>query len=45
MNPVNQTKDLGIYLDKHLSWNSHLNQLKTKLSRGCGLLANGKTTG
>ena len=45
MNPVNQTKDLGIYLDKHLSWNSHLNQLKTKLSRGCGLLANWKTTG
>ena len=28
-----------ILLDKHLSWNSYLNQLKTKLSRGCGLLA------
>ena len=39
INPINQTKYLGIYLDKHLSWNSHLNQLKTKLSRGCGLLA------
>ena len=39
INPINQTKYLGIYLDKHLSWNSHLNQLKTKLSRRCGLLA------
>ena len=39
INPINQTKYLGIYLDKHLSWNSHLNQLKTKLSRGFGLLA------
>ena len=39
INPINRTKYLGIYLDKHLSWNSHLNQLKIKLSRGCGLLA------
>ena len=36
---MNRTKYLGIYLDKYLSWNSHLSQLKTKLSRGCGLLA------
>ena len=39
INPINQTKYLNIYLDKHLSWNSHLNQFKTKLSRGFGLLA------
>ena len=39
INPVNRTKYLSIYLDKYLSWNSQLNQLKTKLSRGCGLLA------
>ena len=32
INPINQIKYLGIYLDKHLSWNSHLNQLKTKVS-------------
>ena len=43
INPINQTKYLGIYLDKHLSWNSHLNQLKIKLSRGCGLLAKLRT--
>ena len=38
IDPINQTKYLGIYY-KHLSWNSHLNQLKTILSRRCGLLA------
>ena len=41
INPINQTKYLGIYLDKHLSWNSHLNQLKSKLSRGCRVFSTG----
>ena len=32
-------KSLGIYLHEHLTWNFQLNQIKTKLSRNCGLLA------
>ena len=39
INTVNKTKYLGIYLDQHLTWNFQLNQIKTKLSRSCGLLA------
>ena len=39
MNIVKQTKYLGIYLDKHLTWNFQLDQIKNKLSRSCGLLA------
>ena len=39
INAVNKTKYLGIYLDEHLTWNFQLNQIKTKLSRSCGLLA------
>ena len=39
INEVKKTKYLGIYLDEHLTWNFHLIQTKTKLSRSCGLLA------
>ena len=39
INTVNKAKYLGIYLDEHLTWNFQLNQIKIKLSRGCGLLA------
>ena len=39
INPVNKAKYLGIYLDEHLTWNFQLIQIKTKLSRNCGLLA------
>ena len=39
VNIVKQTKYLGIYLDKHLTWNFQLYQTKSKLSRSCGLLA------
>ena len=39
INEVKKTKYLGIYLDEHLTWNFQLNQIKTKLSRICGLLA------
>ena len=37
---MKQTKYLGIYLDKHLKWNFQLDQIKSKLSGSCGLLAN-----
>ena len=39
INIVKQTKYLGIYLDEYLTWNFQLNQIKSKLSRSCGLLA------
>ena len=39
INPVNKANYLGIYLDEHLTWNFQLIQIKTKLSRSCGLLA------
>ena len=39
INEVKKTKYLGIYLDEHLTWNFQLSQIKTKLSRSCGLLA------
>ena len=39
INPVKQTKYLGIYLDEQLTWNFQINQIKSKLSRSCGLLA------
>ena len=39
INIVKQTKYQGIYLDKHLTWNFQLDQIKSKLSRSCGLLA------
>ena len=39
INTVNKAKYLGIYLDKYLTWNFQLNQIKIKLSRSCGLLA------
>ena len=39
LNKVKKTKYLGIYLDEHLTWNFQLSQIKTKLSRSCGLLA------
>ena len=39
INKTKQTKYLGIYLDEHLTWNFQLKQIKTKLSRSCGLLA------
>ena len=39
INPVNKAKYLGIYLDEYLTQNFQLIQIKTKLSRSCGLLA------
>ena len=39
VNIVKQTKYLGIYLNEHLTWTFQLDQIKSKLSRSCGLLA------
>ena len=39
INTVNKAKYLGVHFDKHLTWNFQLSQIKTKLSRSCGLLA------
>ena len=36
---MNKAKYLGVHFDKHLTWNFQLSQIKTKLSRSCGLLA------
>ena len=32
-------KYLGIYIDAHLNWSSHVDALSTKLNRGIGMLA------
>ena len=37
--PVDSVKYLGMFLDKHLSWDFHINQLSKKLSRANGILA------
>ena len=39
LTPVNHVKYLGIYLDNHLSWEYHINQLSKKLSQSNGILA------
>ena len=37
---VDHIKYLGIYLDKHLSWDGHIKQLSSKLSRANDILSN-----
>ena len=37
--PVDHVKYLGIYLDTHLSWGFHINQLSKKLSQANGIRA------
>ena len=37
--PVDHVKYLGMYIDKHLSWNVHTMQLAKKLSRANGILS------
>ena len=32
------TKFLGVYIDKHLSWNNHIQYIRTKVSKGAGIL-------
>ena len=36
--PTTFTKFLGIYIDQHLNWQAHINQLTIKLSRIIGML-------
>ena len=33
------TKYLGVYIDKNLSWKSHISNVKTKIDRGIGILS------
>ena len=37
--PSRSVKYLGVYIDQHLSWHTHLNELSTKLSRAVGMLS------
>jgi hypothetical protein len=37
--PVDNIKYLGMYIDKYLSWNFHIQQLSKKLSRANGILS------
>ena len=37
--PVDNIKYLGMYIDKYLSWNFHIQQLSQKLSRANGILS------
>ena len=37
--PVDYVKYLGMYIDKHLSWNFHIMQLAKKLSRANGIIS------
>ena len=37
--PVDNVKYLGMYIDKYLSWNFHIQQLSNKLSRANGILS------
>ena len=39
MIPVDHVKYLGVYIDKHLSWNFHILQLNKRLSRANGILS------
>ena len=39
LNPVEQVKYLGIYIDNYLSWNFHASQVSHKLSRANGILS------
>jgi len=39
--PISQvasTKFLGVYIDEHLSWSTHIDHIKTKISKTCGVL-------
>jgi len=39
--PIGQvtcTKFLGIYIDEHLSWSVHIDHVKSKISKTCGIL-------
>ena len=39
LSPVDKIKYLGMYIDKYLSWNYHIQHLSTKLSRANGIVS------
>ena len=39
LKPSDNVKYLGMYLDKHLSWDSHIHKLSNSLSRATGILS------
>jgi len=39
ISPEDNLKYLGVLLDKKLSWKSHVQKVKTQLSRACGILS------
>ena len=39
LDPVDNIKYLGMYIDKYLSWDFHIQQLSKKLSRANGILS------
>ena len=38
LKPKDTTKYLGVYIDKWLSWDRHIEHINSKLSRGIGIL-------
>ena len=44
-NPIHQisnTKFLGVYIDEHLTWQTHINYISGKISKGIGILKKAK---
>ena len=39
---VDNTKFLGVYIDKHLDWKTHVNFIAAKISKSVGLLYKAK---
>ena len=39
LKPVDYIKYLGMYIDKHLNWNQHIDELTKKLNRANGILS------
>ena len=37
--PVDHIKYLGMYIDKHLTWDHHISELSKKLSKANGILS------
>ena len=38
INKVKETKTLGVIVDDQLKWNSHINTVATKVSKGIGMI-------
>ena len=39
---VEETKFLGVYIDSRLTWSSHIKHLKSKISKGIGIICKAK---